>query len=91
MRHKKDHKNTWEVLCTLLLSKPASTTPDIITSHDATVSHPIAIVNEINHYFSNVGNVLASNIDNSMPIAVAYFLFETFLSVNNFCVSHYLP
>ena len=50
---------------TLLPSKPASPTPDIITSHNTTVSDPIAIANEFNHHFSNVGNVLANNIDNS--------------------------
>ena len=53
------------MLRTLLPSNSASTTPDIITSHDATVSDPIAIANEFNHHFSNVGNVRASNIDNS--------------------------
>ena len=46
-------------------SKPASTSPDIITSHNTTASDPIAMANELNHHFSNVGNVLASNIDNS--------------------------
>ena len=29
------------------------------------MSDPTAIANEFNHYFSNVGNVLANNIDNS--------------------------
>ena len=63
--HKRDPKKTWKMLCTLLPSKPASTTPDIITSHNTTASDPIAIANEFNHHFSNIGNVLASNIDNS--------------------------
>ena len=29
------------------------------------MSDPVAIANEFNHHFSNVGNVLANNIDNS--------------------------
>ena len=63
--HKRDPKKTWKVLRTLLPWKAASPTPDIITSHNTTVSDPIAIANEFNHHFSNVGNVLANNIDNS--------------------------
>ena len=63
--HKRDPKKTWKVLRTLLPSKPASPRPDIITSHNTTVSDPIIIANEFNHHFSNVGNVLTNNIDNS--------------------------
>ena len=79
--YKHNPKKTWDVLRSLLLSKPVSHVPNTIVVEDNNISDPNIMVDKFNVHFANIGKVLATrlNCTNNMiffPISnrLAHFL-----------------
>ena len=62
---KNNHQKTWNLLLTLLPSSSSSSTPSSLTVKNDTFTNPMAIANQLNHHFVNIGKSLVTNLSGS--------------------------
>ena len=61
--YKHNPKKTWDVLRSLLPSKPVSHVPNTIVVEDNNISDPNIMVDKFNVHFANIGKVLATRLN----------------------------